>query len=51
MKLFSATPDELSKLQQEINEYLQKSEEKLGQHIEQTKQLQSSTINILRGNK
>ena len=48
-KLFTANPDELSQMVDEIRNYQKKSDAALTKELEQAKQKQTETIQILKG--
>jgi hypothetical protein len=50
-RIFNAEPDELSRIVDEIRDYQRKTEEALTKELQQAKQKQTTTINILRNNK
>ena len=48
-KLFTANPDELSRMVDVIRKYQEKSDAALTKELEQAKQKQTETIQILKG--
>jgi hypothetical protein len=50
-RIFTAEPDELTQVVNEIRNYQKKSEESLVKELQRSKDKQSTTINILRNTK